>query len=450
MLESWSKSWFASGAEESLRDNQNTSPEQLRNYEKYKFRLMETGGDLLYELLALAPHDHDIAELCSVIEAQVVQEEGTNLGNRLLLNHPPRGTQLTTERAIYAGSMPSGDSLPLPESRWSCGTAITGLPGSCKTTLAMLLNSQLVFAGSLIFVWDIKRTWRKLLNFPLLLDKVIVLSVLDFVWSLLQPPPGTEIREWANRFTNVLAQAYGRISAQRILREVIDDLLAVCPTGCWPTPIMLIDRLKALRTKSPREREYVSSMLWVITDLVKHIPCFEYTSSNFPKCLLEPGRLVIIEDNGLPVQHWNFLICMLQEWIFTYRRNNPDERKFDIIHVLEDSTALLDSASDRNTPGGVSLVAQNLNTSREMRIALWPICHSLSQISRKILPNIESFFVCSLRGDDLRFAQQILGIRPETAEFMRVNPRGTACALVPSVWPLPVMVSFPPLKESLK
>jgi len=95
-------------------------------------------------------------------------------------------------------------------------------------------------------------------------------------------------------------------------------------------------------------------------------------------------------------------------------------------------------------------VAQNLNTSREMRIALWPICHSLSQISRKILPNIESFFVCSLRGDDLRFAQQILGIRPETAEFMRVNPRGTACALVPSVWPLPVMVSFPPLKESLK
>ena len=168
----------------------------------------------------------------------------------------------------------------------------------------------------------------------MLLDKVIVLSVLDFVWSLLQPPPGTEIREWANRFTNVLAQAYGRISAQRILREVIDDLLAVCPTGCWPTPIMLIDRLKALRTKSPREREYVSSMLWVITDLVKHIPCFEYTSSNFPKCLLEPGRLVIIEDNGLPVQHWNFLICMLQEWIFTYRRNNPDERKFDIIHVL--------------------------------------------------------------------------------------------------------------------
>jgi hypothetical protein len=212
---------------------------------------------------------------------------------------------------------------------------------------------------------------------------------------------------------------------------------------------MLIDRLKALRTRSPKDREYASSLLWVLIDLVKHIPCFDYTASNFPQCLLEPGRLVIIEDIGLPIQHWNFLICMLQEWIFTYRRNNPDQRNFDIIHILEDSTALLDSATDRNTPGGVSLLAHNLNISREMRITFWPICHSLSQISRKVLPNMESFFVCSLRGDDLRFAQQILGIRPETAEFMRVNPRGTACALVPSVWPLPVLIGFPPLMEKL-
>lgn len=450
MLESWCRSWFALGGQESLRNSQNMSSEQSRKLDDYRFRLMEIGGGLLNDLTGLDPQDRDLAELCGVVESQIAQEQEV-LGNRLYLNHPPRGTQLTAERAIWAGGMPSGDGLPLPESRWSGGVAITGLPGCCKTTLAMLLIIQLILAGgALAIIWDIKGTWRKLLNCVPLMDKIIVPPITDWMWSLLQPPPGTTAQEWANRSTNVLAEAYGRISAQRMLREVIDDLLAVCPPGCWPTPQMLIDRLKALRTRGPRERDYATSILYVISDLAKHLPCFEYTSSSFPQCLLEPGRLVIIEDIGLPIQHWNFLICMLQEWIFTYRRNNPDQRRFDIVHVLEDSTTLLDSASDRNAPSGVSLVAQNLNVSREMRITIWTICHSLSQISRKILPNIESFFVCSLRGDDLRFAQQILGIRPETAEFMRVNPRGTACALVPSVWPLPVLISFPPLMESLQ
>ena len=439
------KNWFGSGGHKSVRDN-NTNPGQPRRHEDYRFRLSEIGGDLLKELTALDPQDYDLAELCGMAEAQIAQEQEA-LGNSLYLNHPPRGTRLTTEPAIWAGRMFSGDGLPIPESRRSCGMAITGLPGCCKTTLAMLLAIQFVMTGALVLVWDIKGTWRKLLNLVPLADRIIVPPITDWMWSLLQPPPGTTAQEWANRFTNVLAQAYGRISAQRMLREVIDDLLAVCPEGCWPTPQMLIDRLKALRTKGPRERDYATSLLYVISDMAQHLPCFEYTSSSFPQCLLKPGQLVIAEDIGLPIQHWNFLICLLQEYIFSYRHNNPDQRKYDIIHLLEDSTAMLDSASDRNNPSGVSLIAQNLNVSREMRITFWPICHSLSQISRKLLPSIESFFVCSLRGDDLRFAQQILGIRAETAEFMRVNPRGTACALVPSVWPLPVLISFPPLRE---
>ena len=86
----------------------------------------------------------------------------------------------------------------------------------------------------------------------------------------------------------------------------------------------------------------------------------------------------------------------------------------------------------------------------ELRIKVKAISHSLRQISPKILPNIDSYFICSLRGDNLKLAQQILGVTHEQAELLRVNPLGTACALVPSVWPLPVMITFPPLPESFE
>jgi len=402
--------------------------------------------------LIIEPNDLYLQEYFSQLLRRRL-EKAIGADDLFYANNPPQNTPLTAEPAIWAGNiLLTGDSLPVPLNRSSSGTAITGLPGCGKTTFAMLLVIQLVLAGALVVVWEIKRTWRKLLELPLFAGKVIVLSILDLIWSLLQPPPGTKPREWANRFTKVLSQTYARISAQRVVREIIDELFAVCPSNCWPTPKILIQRLKAMRGTSLREKEYIASLLWVLTDLNNHFPdCFEYTYSDFPKKLFsQGGRLVVVENNGSPTQHWNFPICMSQEWISAFRQNSPGQCNFDVIFVLEDSTSLLDSARDRETPGGVSLLAQNLDLGREMRIGTMAICHSLGQISPKIVHSLESIFVCSLRGDDLARGQQVLGITPEQAEFLRVNPRGTACALVPSVWPLPVMISFPPLLEVLQ
>lgn len=367
----------------------------------------------------------------------------------LYLNCPPKGAILTEGSAIGTGLLQTDDTFPFPHNRVSAGTLITGLPGSCKTTLAMILIVQLILSGVQAIVWDIKATWRKLSYFPHLAERVIVLSVNNIILALLQPPPGTSQHEWTNRFVKVFAQSYRRISAQRVLRQVIDELLTFCPPGCWPTPNLIIDRLKKLQLKNFREKEYISSILWTLIDLDNHFPhSFEYTSSNFFEELFNmPGKLIIIEDEGLPIHHWNFLISLFDEWVFTYRKNNPQARNYDILNVLEDSTSLLDAARDRETPGGVSQVAQNLNLSREMRIGKFLISHSLKQVSPKILPNIESYFVCTLRGDDTRLAQQLLGISPEQTEFMRTNPRGTACALIPAIWPLPVLINYPRLPE---
>ena len=387
---------------------------------------------------------------------------GQLLGDRLLKvnevndpfypNYPPKGSLLTTEPAICAGTMLTGDRLFKPLNGGS-GCAITGLPGMGKSTLVMEHTVQEVLAGALAIVWDIKGTWKKLLYFPLLIGKVIILSVIQFIWALIYAPPGCSQNEWHNRFTKVISQSYGRISSQRILRQIIQELSEVCPPNCAPSVNMIIDRLKTLHAKSSRDRDVISGLLWVFVDITNHFPgCFDdYIYSDFPLKLIEkPGRLIIIEDNGLPAIHRNFVINLLWEYTHTYRLRNSNARNFDIHQVLEDSTPILDHANDLATPGGVSLLAQNLNLGRELRIKVKAICHSLGQISPKILPNIDSYFICSLRGDNLTLAQQILGVTHEQAELLRVNPLGTACALIPSVWPLPVMINFPPLPENFE
>ena len=451
MFTSWRKNTYGINPGRAVPGQSGLLSAQMNAFlEKYQYRLAENGGQLLDDLLTLSPTDAYLSELFG-LNIQRTEQEAKKAQVPLWHNIPPRGSRPTEEPAIWAGRMATGDGLPLPTSRSVCGIGIVGPPGSCKSTWAMILVMQLVLAGALVIVWDIKATWQKMLNSSLLADKVVVLQIKDLMLSLLQPPPGITMNEWANRFTNVFAQVYGRISSQKILREAIEHLLSLCPPGVWPTPRMLIRYLKTLETKIYKEREYIASVLWVLVDMVNHFPhSFEFTSSDFfQQMFAQSGRLIIIENNGLPIQHWNFPICLSSEWIFALRRDNSHLRQFNILQVLEDSTSLLDPAVDRATPGGVSMIAQHMNIGRELRVNYVPICHSLSNISSKILSSLENFFVCSLRGQDLRMAQQTLGISLEEAAWLRINPRGTLCALVPSVWPLPVIVSFPQLPESL-
>lgn len=415
--------------------------------EKHRFRLLENGGFVLRDLLQLNPTDNHLADLFirMMDNLQEITRE-----HPFWETCPPWNHILTNEKSIWAGQMLSGYGLPFPVSRCPCSIGIVGAPGSAKTTMTMLEAIQLIMAGATVVVWDIKDTWRKLANIPFMAGRIVVMQTNHRIWSLFQPPPNTTSQEWANRSTNVFAQSYGRISSPRLMRELLDKLLMVCPLNYWPFPRLIIERLNLLEMKSHLEREYAASIKWALIDMMNHFPSFDYTSSDwFEHIYKQPGKLYVIEDSGLPVQHRNFSIVLQNEWIFTFRRNNPQDRNHPVIHVLEDCTPLLDPGQDTLSPSKMSILAQNMNITREMNIGFITCSHSLDQISPKILPNLESYFVCSLRGQNLQHAKQILGTNDEQTEMLRVNPRGTACALIPSVWPYPVMISFPNFMEML-
>jgi|GEM_PF-2290067 len=395
------------------------------------------------------PHDESLLELLSYRLA-TIRETIDPAMLPCIENVPPRGTVLTAEPAVCVGRMATGDGLPLPLSRFRCNGAIMGGTGTGKSVLARLIVLQAVLSGLQAVVWDLKDDWRKLADAPLLAGKVIVLRITDLILALLQPPPGVSTRVWVNRFTRVVGNAYGRYSSQRILRQVIDDLLVTCRPGVYPTLRMLIQRLRRYPARSYKERDYVDSVLWPLIDLWKNIgTAVDFTCSTFMERLVDlRGTMVIIEDDlGLPAEHRTFTIAWHLEWLFAYRGSNPAKRVETIIEVIEDASVMTDPQRDRESPGGESPLTQFGNIAREMGIGQWLLVHSASQLSRKLLGNVESVIVCNARGDDILTVQRILGLTRDQAESLRIAPIGVACALIPSVWPKPLAVRYPDIGD---
>lgn len=187
MISSEWQSWFAAGGEKRREPDPDASMKRLKEYEKYKNRLMDTGAHVLYGLADLDPADFHIEELRQLEQMRITQESivaSENLCGAFYHHYPPKGTVLTDEPSIWAGRMIlTWDSLFLPLSVNNIG--ISGLPDTGKSTLAMILIPQQVHAGSLAICWDIKGTWRRLLQFPAMADRTIVLSVDEL---LLLPP----------------------------------------------------------------------------------------------------------------------------------------------------------------------------------------------------------------------------------------------------------------------
>jgi hypothetical protein len=363
-------------------------------------------------------------------------------------NYPPVGTILTTGDVVDVGVMPTGDPLKMPVARARCNIAILGRTGSGKTTLAEYLVSQLVGKGFCVIVFDQKRRWRRLLRNPALQGKVVVLRIEHLKFVFLKPPPGGEEQSWANIITRVTAEAYGRVYAQRLLREVIDEVLALKKAGYWPTLKSLIHKLRAFKPgQGYREAGYRESVLWTLID-IKNIlgTAFRFRDSDFMERLLMPGRLVVVEVPGLPTAHLAFLISYMQQWCFHHRLQNPSARNLPLLFVLEDATSLLDVQRDRETPGGTSLLAEGTLLSREQNFGAIFILHGVTSVSPKILQNCESFFVCASQGEDDRVLQRLLGTTPETTAAIRLLRPGQEVASIPNIWPLPVLVTSPSMK----
>ncbi|MFH1022510.1 MAG: hypothetical protein V1809_03915 [Planctomycetota bacterium] len=330
---------------------------------------------------------------------------------------------------------------------------VFGPNGSGKTMFTMMLVLQLLFLGmrgSVVLVFDLKRTWRNLLTlpYPWLQNKVFVFSADDFMHAFLEPPRGVPVNKWANISNHILAQSYKIVSAQRLLREILQRLYDAMQPGRWPTLSEAEEAIRAFRpSHGTREAEYRESVLWMLCDIRNHFgnALTNYRSSNFFEKMFTPPAIHVVEVGDLPPIHVSFLINTVIEWITYFRDYNPLSKNFNVVIVIEDGTAVLDARNDLDAPGGVSLLSQAMVLSRERLVSTISVGHRLTSMSQTVLSNTESRFACCLRGEDEVLVQRFFGTTPEQTRALRTFKPGQCLAYIPSFWNHPIPVFFPRL-----
>lgn len=442
------------------RGNRSSRPASLRktNLRNVEAILQDYGNVLgaKHPLIALAtqvwndPYDADASELLH-LNLQRLQMLRESCGDPFLSNCPPRRQELTADDRLLVGNLATGDPMVLPVSRLASGTLISGPTGTGKTTMAELLVSQLISTPprSSVVVLDVKGTWDRLVNVPSLEANTTVLSYRDLRMSMFQPPPGCEASIYPLRIVGALASAFGLWSAQKLLLSVGQDLLQKMPRDRWPSLTTVIQAVEAVRTpRGGRTTGYKDSVLWTLRDIHDHYgSVFDVFCSDMLFEMFRKPGLYIVKVEGLPPTMQVFLTTILQRFAFAYRGARHCRADYPILFVLEDSTSLLSPQRDRETPGGVSVTAQDLQVSRERNVSLLAITHGISAVSPSIKENLENVIVCGTRDEEPRVLQRLLNIGREQAEHLQVMPRAQAVLRVPSIWPHTVMVSYPPLPD---
>ncbi len=295
------------------------------------------------------PYLQDIAGLCA--GQQIENYIASN--DVFYPNYPPVGSLAIDGPCIWPGVMPTNDVLPLPHCDVPSNIPLIGQVNSGKSTLLLHLASQMVKAGMLVIIVDIKASARRLLADPSVRDRIIVIPVSQMKLSMFQPPPNVDTQTWMNVLVRVFGTAYQKYTSHRVLRQVNKPLMPARREGPYPTPKMMVKPLEQMRTRSWKDREYVSCILLPLIDLIENTKgIFEYTSSDFPERLYEQkGKLVILEeDTGQALEHLNYLVCWLVAWPLTYRRFNPARRDFVCVFALEDWSSLLDPKTEYVSP----------------------------------------------------------------------------------------------------
>lgn len=361
-------------------------------------------------------------------------------------NYPLAADALTAEPALCAGVMPRGRVLPLPVSRVPSGTCFVGPTGMAKTTLAQLWVHQLIReAAACAVVLDAKGTWNSIAGWPGMAERTVVLSVSELAISLLQPPPGVPMPTWLNSIENVFKTAFRIMSAQRLLRAKCQEVLARCPSGVYPPLWVLREQVRGHRPgRGSREVNYKESILGALTALGNTLGVFDYAASNMLERLFAEPRLIVIRTENTPPDELCFIGALLIEWLFVYRQHNPSQRGLLAQFVLEDATPIVGPQRSRETPGGLSVVDQKANLTREMNMGLLIIAHEFAQLSDALVSACENLVAFSPRRDAGFLLQRLFGMDAEQTRAMKEFSRGMATASIPSVWPKPVPICFPP------
>jgi hypothetical protein len=270
------------------------------------------------------PNDPDIHELLGLL-VRGKAGEALASGDPFWGNYPPRrGVQMAAD-SVVVGTLPTGQEIGFAPQSATANVGILGATGRGKSTLLKKLVVQLA-QGRCVVTVEKKKELRHLSRLPGLRGRVTVLKYTELILSLVQPPPGVSEQKWATELTKVVAGCYGRQGAERLMLQILMDLLASRKPSLYPTLRELVAAVDEFKPRfGMREAAYKESIEWVLQDMLNSTDgIFDYSSSDLVEKLFSSPGLTIIEAETLPAEHYLFLVTYLMRWLYVHRLSEKE------------------------------------------------------------------------------------------------------------------------------
>ncbi len=292
----------------------------MRDHPEY--RLLEDPFTCqLIQMVLAEPDDLDTQELLSErIRAHQLAFLGS--GDPFWGNYPSPGGLTYPSDFIPLGQMPTGDNVGLVTSQLPLNVGFLGPTGSCKTSLlAVFLSNPLLLQSARVIVFVKKPELRNLASIPQIAHLMCILRRDDLMFSIMEPPPNVPEEAWINEVVRLIGQCYGRFSAQRLLGDIVNKLMANHPQQVYPTLRQIAEVIDSFKPRwGSRQAGYQESISYVLRDLLNCTgSMWDYSASNFLEVLTSGVGLAVIELVDLPQEHATFITSYVMRWLYFKR-----------------------------------------------------------------------------------------------------------------------------------
>ncbi len=326
--------------------------------------------------------------------------------------------------------------------------AIFGRTGSGKTNVGLRLIGQLLERQIPFLVFDWKRNYRDVLNWPKANSIRLFTAgrgVAPFRFNPLLPPPGTTPSVWLKKLIEIQMHVYylGEGVAY-LLQNAIDDVYEQCGlyTGA-PSRVPTLRDVHALlvaRKTKGREAQWMESTLRVLGtlcygDIDKVLNSADPTPMD--QLLATPA---ILELDALTNADKTFLVEAMMLWIHHFRLQEPTREQFKHALIIEEAHHIL----LRRHESKESLPEIILREIRELGEAVVIIDQHPSMISIPALGNTYCTVAMNLKhARDVSTVGDAMLLDQGGRDAIGRLPVGTAIVRLQGRHPHPFVVRFP-------
>ena len=311
-----------------------------------------------------------------------------------------------------------------------------GRSGAGKTTVLLIILSNLIHLNIPFWIFDFKRDYRSLIRSS---NNIHIFNKNNFRFNPLTPPKGTEPVQWASVFIDIFFQNFYQGAATAAKNIFLDVLLKLYERKEYITFNDVCNEFTRMLHNEKCPNNIKESIRTIMVRL-KPFNLIMGNAINGPGFNMENllNKQVVLELDGLMIEYQTFLATLIFHWIFTYRLNLAE--RGELKHLL-----LFDEAK-RLFSLGIPMVGQLVSLAREVGQGLILADQMPSCLDYATHANVYTTITLNLAATkDINAISSAMGLNIDQKQALNSLPLKTAVVKLAGRYTKPFQIHIPNL-----